>query len=106
MRPASVSLAAGVTGPSAWLPIDPYTDADLNGLFVKFVSTGSAAVEITPDDVFNPAVTPIAFALPTPFAPAAANAYGQLPLAAKAVRLNATANVGGVTLTVVVSGTQ
>lgn len=106
MRPASVSLGAGVTGVSAWLPLDPYTDADLNGLYLKFASTGTATLEVTPDDVFNPTVTPVAFALAAPFVGATTNQAGQLVLAAKAVRINAAANATGITLTVVVSGSQ
>lgn len=106
MRAASVSLGAGVIGSSAWLPLDHMTDADQDGIYLRFVSTGSAIVEATPDDVFNPAVTPVAFPLPAPFAPAAANAAGALPFAATAIRFTTSANVGGATLTVVVRGSQ
>lgn len=104
MRPASVSLGAGVTGPSVWLPIDPYTDADANGLYLAFASTGTATLEVTGDDVFNPAVTPVAFPLAAPFAAATTNVSGSLQLAAKAIRINAAANATGIKLTVVVSG--
>lgn len=104
MRPASVALGAGVTGVSPWLPLDPYTDADANGIYLKFASTGTATVEITPDDVFNPAVVPTAYALGAPFAAATTNTAGSLALAAKAIRINAAANATGITMTVVVSG--
>lgn len=104
MRTTSITLGSGVTGASAWLPLDPYPDADLSGLFLRFASTGTATLEVTPDDVFNPAVTPFAYALGAPFVAATTSQVGALGFSVKAIRINAAANATGITLTVVTSG--
>ena len=104
MRVASTVTPGGV-GVSPWLPLDQYTDASSDGIFTLVNGTVSYALEVTPDDIFNPAVTPVAFALGAPFAAGAlANAAGALPYAAKAIRVNQASGAGTVTLKVVVRG--
>lgn len=107
MRVASVSTPGGA-GVSPWLPLDQYTDSGAaDGLFCKVNGTVVFGLEVTPDDVFNPAVTPTAYPLSAPFAPGgAANVSGVLPYAAKAVRVNQASGAGTVTLSVAVRGTQ
>jgi len=102
VRVASVSVTGIAV--SAWLPLDQYTDAFGDGLYVKPGAGATVAVEVTPDDVFNPAVTPTAYALGAPFTGVTANIAGQLPFAVKAVRLNQTVGATTSTLQAAVRG--
>jgi hypothetical protein len=104
MRTAQVAVT-GVAA-SAWLPLDPYTDAFPDGLFVKVGAGCTLTLQGTADDVFDPTVTPVAFNFGAPFSAIAANAAGQLPFACKAVRINQTAGAAQSTLQVVTKGLQ
>jgi hypothetical protein len=106
MRPASVTTPGGVAT-SAWLPLDPYTDADLVGLFTYLSGAATYDVQMTPDDVFNPTVVPVAYPVGiAAMAGASANQAAALGVPCKAVRINQTAGAGTVRLTAVVSGSQ
>ena len=103
MRPCTVtSVGAGNT---AWMPLDPYTQETNVGLYARLISgTPTYTVEVTPDDVFDPTVTPTAY--PTDVAAltaATATASGALLKPARAVRINQT-GAGSIALTAVVPG--
>lgn len=104
MRTSTV-VTPGGTAVSPWLPLDPYTDSMADGIFCKVTGAVVFGLEVTADDIFNPAVTPTAYALGAPFAPGgAANVSGVLPFAAKAIRVNQASGAGTVALSVVVRG--
>lgn len=103
MRIATVSVT-GVAA-SAWLPLDQYTSAGGgDGLFFKVGAGATATLEVTADDVFNPAVTPVAFPLAAPFTGMTTNVAGSLPFAVKAVRINQSVGGSTSTLQAVVRG--
>lgn len=106
MRAASVTQVGN--GASTWLPIDQYSEGFGDGLYAQVVSgTPTYSVEVTPDDVFNPAVTPIAYPCDiTVLTAATATQSGALVKAAKAVRVNIASGGGTVKLTAVVRGIQ
>lgn len=101
MRIATVTRTG--VGASAWLPLDHYTSGVEDGIFV-FPNGGTVTIQVTPDDVFDPTVTPTAFDLPAPFAGATTNVAAALPYAAKAIRINQTVGAGTSTLKVAVRG--
>lgn len=55
MRPVRIT---GVTGTSQWVPIDTYSPAQANAR----VSDAANGIEYTLDNVFDPAITPVAIA--------------------------------------------
>lgn len=103
MRP-EVGTTSGVST-SAWLPLDMYSSGYGDGMFVKVTGSVTYSVEITPDDVFNPTVTPNAYPCGVAALTAASTTQqGALLIAAKAVRVNQTAGAGSTVFTVVVKG--
>lgn len=103
MRIASVSVT-GVAA-SAWLPLDHYTGGFGDGLFLNLGAGCTASVEATPDDVFDPAVTPVAYPIGVAALTAATtDAAAAMPFAAKAVRVNQTVGAVATTLQVAVRG--
>lgn len=80
MRPVRIT---GVTGTSVTIPLDVYTIGP--GAMVALETTGSGAqLQYTPDDVFNPAITPAWFNLGS--ASAAANVVAQTSPGARGIR--------------------
>lgn len=103
MRPAAVTVT-GVSA-SAWLPADHLTAGFGDGVYVKPGAGATVTVECTPDDVFNPAVTPVAFATGvSALTGATTNVAAQLPFAVKAIRLNQTVGSSTSELKIVVRG--
>lgn len=103
MRVSTVSVT-GVAA-SAWLPIDHYTSGYGDGIYLDLGAGATASVEVTPDNVFDPAVTPKAYACGVAtLTGATTDVCAMLPLAAVAVRLNQTAGATTSILKVVVRG--
>ena len=103
MRPTTVSLTA--TGSSNWIPVN-WREDDFNLGFqvVTTATTFGGKVEATLDNIFDPDVTPTAFAA-TGFSALSANAIGNYLVPCQAVRLTATAHSAGTTtLTIVQAG--
>lgn len=102
MRTTQVSVT-GVAA-SVALPLDPYTVGAPEGLFLDVGAGCTVSVEATPDNVFDPTVTPGWFALPAPLAGATADQAVALGFAVKALRLNQTVGANTTTLKVVSRG--
>ncbi len=103
MRPSTVSVTGVAASP--WLPVDYHTDASQDGIFVKVGAGGTYTVEVTPDDIFDPTVTPVAF--PTGIAAltaATTNQAAVMPFACRAVRVNQSAGANTTSLTFVPRG--
>ena len=101
MRPTSVTVSA--TGTSAWIPVD-YRQAPFNLGIAVDVSAGATltwVVEVTMDDVFDAAVTPVAITAPSPLEAGNADEIGAITIPCRAVRLNATITGGTATMTVI-----
>lgn len=94
-----------VTGVAAspWLPLDFLTSGDSYGcgMFVKPGAGATVQVQATADDIFDPAVTPVAFNVGSALT---ANTASALGFAARAVRLNQTVGASTSTLQVVNPG--
>ena len=100
MRPKSYTLTA--TGTTAWIPVN-YRQDDFN-IGIQIDVTGTITgwlVEVTMDDVFNPAVTPVAVAAPAPLEAGTTDEIGAITVPCRAIRLNATITSGSVKMTVV-----
>lgn len=107
MRPAiTITPLGGGAVVSPWLPLDPYTASSGLGIFCHLVGgTAAYSVEMTPDDVFNPAVTPVAYPCGVAsLTTQSADASGQIIIQPRAVRVNQASGTGQVQLTAVVSG--
>lgn len=103
MRVAQASVTG--VGVSPWLPIDHYTEGYGDGIFIKPGAGATVSVEVTADDVFNPAVVPVAFPCGVAaLTGATTNQAAALPFAVKAVRLNQTVGASQSTLQAVVRG--
>jgi hypothetical protein len=103
MRPARVSVT-GVAA-SAWLPVDAYTSSAGFGVFIEPGAGATISVEMTPDDVFDPTATIVAY--PCGIAAltgAVANAQGTIETPVKALRLNQTVGATASTMKVVNRG--
>lgn len=104
MRAAKVTRTGA--GVSAWLPLDPYSGGYGDGLYAKVTGSATYGIEVTPDDIFDPAVAPQAY--PCDIVALAAGATttqsGSLLKAARAVRINQTVGAGSVELTVITRG--
>jgi hypothetical protein len=104
MRPASVTTPGG-TAASSWLPLDHLTSGYGDGLYCKVTGTATYSVEVTPDNIFDSAVTPQAYPCDIVALTAATTTQsGSLLKAARAVRVNQASGAGTVTLTAVVRG--
>lgn len=101
MRPVVVAKNGSTTGPTAWVPLDSTQNIMNVGIGVTLSATGTFGVEVTYDDIFNPAVTPVA--IPSTEIPAGttANIYKAFDIPVRAVRLNVAASTGDVKMTVV-----
>lgn len=101
MRPCSVSQTGA--GVSAWMPIDASTAGPQgDGIFVQVTGTVVSTIEVTPDNVFDPTVTPVAYATGVAaLAGLSANQATNLPFAAKAIRVNQASGSGTTKLTFV-----
>ena len=97
----AITQATTTTGAQPWIPLDVAQAIFNVGVGVKLVGgTATYGIEVTVDDVFNPAVTPVAYPAPAPLAPgAAANQLGAIVIPVRAVRLNVTVIGGGTTVT-------
>jgi hypothetical protein len=92
-------------GTSPWLPLDHYTEGYGDGVFVNPGAGATVSVEVTPDDVFNPAVVPVAYPCGVAsLTGATTKQAAALLYAAKAVRLNQTVGGSLSTLQVAVRG--
>lgn len=97
MRPQIISLTG--TGTTAWIPLD-YKQNPFNvGLGCVVNGTIAYTIEHTFDDVFDPTVTPVAFAHSV-LAAQTANKDGNYAFPVRAVRINNTAGTGNTTLTI------
>lgn len=100
MRPVRVTVS-GVSA-SSWVPVDWMRKDPSLGVFVTLSATATYTVQITGDDVFNPAVTPTAFSVPNAnLVAATTNQVAQVTVPCTAIRINVTASTGTVTLTVI-----
>lgn len=100
MRPKSITLTA--TGTSNWIPMD-FRQAPFNvGIGVKINSgTATYTVEHTFDDVYDSAVTPVAFSN-SGITAQTTNKDGNYAFPVRAVRLNVTAGTSpNVTMTLI-----
>jgi len=103
MRVSTVSRTG--VGASAWLPLDSLTSGFGDGLYLSPGAGATCSVEVTPDNVFDPAVTPVAY--PCNIAAltgAVGNASGGLTQAVVAVRINQTVGATTSVLKAVVRG--
>jgi hypothetical protein len=101
MRPFTKTLSA--TGSTNWLPIN-YSQNAFN-IGVQVVVSGGASlvwiVEITNDDIYNPAVTPVATVAPAPLDTGTATEVGNITIPCRAIRLTATITSGTATMTAI-----
>lgn len=105
MRPASVTRTG--VGVTPWLPLDPYSSGYGDGLYAKLTAACTYSIEVTPDNIFDPTVTPQAYPCDVAALTAATTTQsGALLKAARAARLNITGGVGSVIFTVVPRGTK
>jgi len=103
MRSSSVSVT-GVAA-SAWLPLDAGTVGTNFGLYLTPGAGATVTVQVTPDNVLDASVTPVAFAIPVAtLVGATVNIAAALPLGALAVRMNQTAGATTSRLQVVTQG--
>ena len=103
MKPQVVSRSAA--GTTAWIPVNFRTESGF-GIGIGCIATGTLtySVEHTFDDVFDPTVTPTAFAHST-IAAQTASKDGNYAFPVRAVRLNITAYTSGsVTMTLLQFG--
>lgn len=97
MRPQVVSVTS--TTPSAWIPVDMYQTPFNIGFGCVVSGTATYKVQHTFDDVFDPTVTPTAFDHAT-VTGKTANTDGNYSYPVRAIRLNASAVSGSVTMTI------
>lgn len=104
MRPKSVTVSSQTA--SAAIPVD-YTQANFNlGISVISTGTNTWSVQMTMDNIFDPAVTPSWVPVPSASGLEAGsggtNEVGSVTCPCRAVRLNVSAYTNGsVTMTVV-----
>ena len=103
MRPLVPVVLSSVTT-SPWIPLDIYNTNSHTQIDVVFSATATAQVDYTMDDVFNPAVTPVAETVPL-VASGSATSSNDITKVVRAVRLNVTAYTSGtVTMKVLQQG--
>lgn len=100
MKPVTVTLTA--PGTSQWIKLDTYANPFNVGFGVAVSGTGTYDVEHTFDDV-DATGSPVVFDHPD-FIAQAANKDGNYAFPVRAVRLNASAVAGSVTLTLIQAG--
>jgi len=102
MRPKKVTVSS--VAASAWLPVDYKQDPmNLSVACVLVSGTATFSVEYTLDDVFDPAVTPVAFSLSSITA-ATASTAGVINQPVRAIRLNVTAGASPVVAMTMIQG--
>jgi hypothetical protein len=102
MRPKKVTVSS--VAASNWLPVDYKQDPmNLSVGCVVVSGTATYSVEYTFDDVFDTAVTPVAFALSTITA-ATASTSGVINQPVRAIRLNVTAGASPVVSMTMIQG--
>ena len=94
MRPSSVTVTTATF--SDWIPVDWTRKPFELGVQIKNLTTTTTAtwkVQLTSDDIFDPAVTAVAIDAPSPFEAGsqAANEIGVITVPCRAVRLNVSA---------------
>ena len=100
MRPSTVTQTG--VGASAAIPVDIYCPSSNKGIAVDITGTATASVQITMDDIFDPAVTPLWLDCGVPnLVGATADAQNTLATPCRAIRLNQTAGTGSSRMTVV-----
>lgn len=100
MRPVRVTVS-GVAA-SAWIPVDHYRNDPSLGVYVAISATATYTVQVTGDDIYNPAVTPTAFSVPNAnLVAATTNQVGQVTVPCTAIRVNVTVSTGTVVFTVI-----
>lgn len=97
MRPVVIKKSG--TGTSNWIPLDFKQSPFSVGLGCVVGGTITYDIEHTFDDVYDPAVTPVAFKHATLVAQTA-NKDGNYAFPVRAVRINNTAGTGDTTLTI------
>ena len=101
MRPTSVTVTDAAT--SAWIPVDYTQSAFILGIMVDVTSgTPAWVVQVTMDDIFDPAVTPTAVAAPSPLEAGSTDEVGSIVIPCRAVRITQTGT--GVSKMTVVQG--
>jgi hypothetical protein len=94
------------TGNSPVIPMDHRAQFFNVGIEAVVSATATYNVQFTLDDIYNSAITPTWFNVPSPFTGATANQAGNLTIPCSAMRLNVTASTGSVTLTLLQSSGQ
>jgi hypothetical protein len=103
MRPSTVTVTGVTTSP--WLPMDPYVNSVYPGVFVKPGAGATITVEVTADNIFDPAVTPIAMATGiAALTGLTTNVATGLTFAARGIRMNQTVGARQSSMTVVTAG--
>lgn len=104
MRPSSVTQTG--VGTSAAIPVDIYSPSPAKGVYLSLVGgAATVTVQITPDDIWDPAVTPVwTNTTVTTLVGASASANGQIDLPCRAIRMNQTAGTGSMKMTVIQQG--
>lgn len=100
-----VTTVTGVAN-SAVIPVD--YRAQVFNVGIQAIVNGTVAynVQVTLDDIYNPAVTPTWTTLPAPFTAATASAIGNQAFPVSAFRLNIATGTGSVTLTLLQASGQ
>lgn len=103
MRPKTIQVTG--VGTSAWIPVDWYKLPINISLHATVSGTVTSTIEYTVSDVYDPAVTPIAFPV-TGMSGLTANTAGNIAFPIRAVRINNTAGTGTLSLTIMQSRTS
>lgn len=99
-----VTTVTGVAN-SAVIPVDYRAQVFNVGIEVVVSATATYNVQVTLDDIYNPAITPTWFPL-TGFTAGTASAIGNQAFPVSAFRLNVSASTGSVTLTLLQASGQ
>lgn len=101
MRPKSVTVTNAAT--SAWIPVDYTQNAFSLGIQVDVTSgTPTWVVQCTMDDIFDPSVTAVAVAAPSPLETGTTDEIGSITIPCRAVRI--TQSGTGVSKMTVIQG--
>jgi len=100
MRRVTRSLTGSATGATAPIPMDVNQNPFNVGMGVVVSATGTYTVEHTFDDIWDTTVTPTWYPN-TGLTAQTANKDGNYAFPVSAIRLNAAANTGSITLTVI-----
>lgn len=103
MRPKTIQVTG--VGTSAWFPVDWYKLPVNISLHATVTGTITSTIEYTISDIYDPAVTPIAFPV-TGMSGITANTPGNVAFPIRAVRINNTAGTGTTSLTIMQSRTS